>query len=454
MKCLQKIRNCTLTWLINLFMVLLARGSDKNMIRLTYLAEKITKREHYLRQIRKIRKLFQEGHPTLEVAKKIIRQSHPHHRRRIIKSFVINQLLVGSNKRKEFSEKEGFYPPGTFLISPTMRCNLRCHGCYAASYTKEDDLPYKIIDRVIKEANEMGMYYVCISGGEPFLREDLFDLYEKHRDTAFMVYTNGTFIDDKMAKRLLKAGNILPCLSLEGFKKETDERRGKGTFDKVMKAMDILRKHRVLFAFSATCTRENADVITSDEFIEMLIKKGCVIGWYFLYTPVGHHPNWDLVPTPQQRAMLLRREQEIRDIKPILLTSFFIDGAIVGGCIAAGRRYFHINNKGDVEPCVFTHFAVDNIKEKSLKEVLNSPFFRALRERQPHDENLLRTCPLHDHPEVLREVVASSGAHPTHPGAEEVITKFADKMDKYAQEWAKVADPIWEKEYKHKIKKR
>jgi MoaA/NifB/PqqE/SkfB family radical SAM enzyme len=431
-------------------MVLLARGSDKNMIRLTYLAERITKRDHYLRQIRKIRTLFEEGNPALEVAKRIIRQSHPHHRKRAIRTFVINQLLVGSNKRKEFSEREGFYPPGFFLMSPTMKCNLRCQGCYAASYSQEEELSFEVIDRIIKEANEMGMYYVCISGGEPFLREDIFDIFKKHKNTAFMVYTNGTLIDEGIAQRLLEVGNVLTCLSVEGFEAETDGRRGKGTFAKVMKAMDTLRKKGVLFAFSTTLTRKNAEVVTSNEFIDMLIEKGCVVGWYFLYTPVGHQPDWNLVPTPQQRALLLRREQEIRDTRPILLASFFIDGTSVGGCIAAGRRYFHINNKGDVEPCVFTHFAVDNVKEKSLREVLDSSFFRALRARQPHDKNLLRTCPVHDHPEVLREVVASTGAHPTHPGAEQVITKLAPQMDAYAKEWAKVADPLWEKQYKKK----
>ncbi len=450
MKYLEKIKNYTLTQAINAFLTLLARNPEKNIMRLTYLTEKITKRRHYLVWIRKIRRLYRMGHPVLEITRRIINFSHPHHRKRIIKAFVINQMLKGSNERKKFSEENGFYPPGFFAISPTMRCNLHCHGCYAGNYSKKEDLDAGVIDRAIRELNQMGSYYVVVIGGEPFIREDLFDIFARHPETAFMVYTNGTMINESFAKRLLKVGNVLTILSLEGFKKETDERRGEGVFGKVMEAMDILKGNRVLFGFSVTHTRKNADVVISEEFMDMLIEKGCILGWYFSYVPIGRHPHMGLMATFQQRKELLDKINYYRGTKPILLASFFNEGQIVGGCMAAGKKYFHINNQGEVEPCVFLHFATDNIKEKSLKEVLNSPYFKAFRSKMPFCDNFLRPCPLHDHPWILREVVKETKAHPTYEGAEHVLTDLAPSLDDYAREWKKVADPIWEKEYKRK----
>ncbi len=450
MKYWEKIKNFTLTQAINTFLALLMRNPEKNIMRLTYLTEKITKRRHYLIWIRKIRRLYRMGHPTLELTKRIISFSHPHHRKRIIKAFVINHLLKGSNERKKFSEENGFYPPSFFAVSPTMRCNLPCHGCYAGNYSKEEELDAGVIDQAIKELNQMGSYYVVVIGGEPFIREDLLDIFARHPETAFMVYTNGTMIDEAFARLLLKVGNVLTILSLEGFKKETNARRGEGVFDKVMEAMDILKRNRVLFGFSVTHTRKNADVVISRKFIDMLVEKGCIIGWYFSYVPIGHHPHMELMATPQQRKELLEKINYYRETKPIFLASFFNEGQIVGGCMAAGRKYFHINAQGDVEPCVFCHFAVDNIKDKTLREILNSHYFKAFRSRMPFGENLLRPCPLHDHPWAMREVVKEAKAHPTCAGAEYVITDLAHQLDDYAREWKKVADPIWEKEYKRK----
>ncbi|MCG2675579.1 radical SAM protein [bacterium] len=460
MKYLERIKNYTLTQAINAFLTLLGRNPEKNIMRLAYLTERITKRRHYLVWIRKIRRLYRMGHPSLEITKRIINFSHPHHRKRIIRAFVINHMLKGSNERKRFSEMNGFYPPSFFAVSPTMRCNLHCHGCYAGNYPKEEELDAEAIDRAIRELNQMGSYYVVVIGGEPFIREDLFDIFARHPETAFMVYTNGTMIDEAFAKRLLRVGNVLTILSLEGFREETDARRGEGVFDKVMEAMDILKRNRVLFGFSVTHTRKNADVVTSEKFIDILVEKGCILGWYFSYVPIGRHPHMELMATTQQRKELLEKINYYRGTKPILLASFFNEGQIVGGCMAAGKKYFHINAQGDVEPCVFCHFAVDNIKDKTLREVLNSSYFKAFRSRMPFGENLLsrmpfgenllRPCPLHDHPWVMREVVKEAKAQPTSEGAEHVVTNLAQPLDDYAREWKRVADPIWEKEYKRK----
>ncbi|HSV32119.1 MAG TPA: SPASM domain-containing protein, partial [Atribacteraceae bacterium] len=190
------------------------------------------------------------------------------------------------------------------------------------------------------------------------------------------------------------------------------------------------------------------ELVSSDEYMEFLIGKGCYYGWYFTYVPIGKKPDINLMPTPEQRLLLRSRVHKMRYDKPIFIGDFWNDGPYVGGCLAGGRRYFHINNVGDVEPCVFCHFTVDNIKDRSLKEVFSSPFFRAIQLNQPYDNNLMRPCMLIDVPETLQEVVRKYGARPSHDGADSLLTTMKDGVEEYSRSFKKLADEIWEKEYK------
>jgi len=440
----KQIKPVVLSKLLYGLVQLLSMSSPHALIHYTKIAEAATTREHYKRAIKQIRKMWEEGHPSLRVAIKILRNTSPHHKKKIIRNFIINQLLVGSTKRKLFSEQEGgFYPPGLMVISPTMKCNLKCFGCYAGMYRNDEDLPFEVFDRVLNEAKEMGIYFIVVSGGEPFFRNDLFEIIEKHNDMSFHIFTNGSLLNEERVKRLADLGNVLPAISVEGFREETDARRGRGHYDKVLRAMQLLKEHGVLFGFSATMTKGNAHTITSDEFIDHWIEQGCTVGWYFLYTPVGREPNWQLVPTPGQRDMLRERVAYIRSNKEILIGDFWNDGPVVGGCIAGGRKYLHINSKGDVEPCVFCHFAMHNIKEVSLREAITSPLFKRIREHQNINKNLLRPCLIIDHPEVYREVCQMPGVRFTHEGAEQIITDFAPEIDTYAKMWGELADRAW-----------
>ncbi|GAG96337.1 unnamed protein product, partial [marine sediment metagenome] len=277
-----------------------------------------------------------------------------------------NAMIQGQPKRLAFARKYGFNPPNLLVISPTMRCNLKCYGCYAWQYSKKDDLPYDVCNRVIDEANDIGIYFFVITGGEPFCWGNFYDFLERHNDSFFQVYTNGQLIDDRVAKRLAELGNAVPCISVEGFEKETDRRRGKGAWARIMKSMDVLNDNGVLFGFSVTATRGNNELVVSDEFVDLFIEKGAFIGWYFNYVPIGKEPNLELMPTPEQRDYRRKRILEIRKSNKIIAADFWNDGPLVNGCMAGGKNYLHINVNGDVEPCVFVHFAVDNIKEKSL----------------------------------------------------------------------------------------
>ena len=380
--------------------------------------------------------------------RRILRNTNRRCKAQFFTNLVIRHVWVGTKRRDEVLLQEGFKPPWVYLISPTMRCNLRCSGCYAGSYDTRSDLELDVIDRVLDEGRELGVYFVTILGGEPFIRSDMWDVYRRHHDIIFQVFTNGTFIDREAAHRLSRLGNVLPIISIEGFEEETDARRGKGAFHGIVQAMDNLRHAGVAFGFSSMVTSQNVETIISDEFNDMLIARGCVMGWHFLYIPVGCNPDPSLMPTAEQRELLrVHGAARIRSQKPLFVADFWNDAPYVGGCIAGGRYYFHINNHGDVEPCIFVHFAVDNIREKSLREVLQSPFFRAIRERQPFGDNLLRPCMIIDHPTVLRDVCSQCQPYPTHPDSECLITTMCQPLDDYALKAAKVLDPVWQREF-------
>ena len=444
---LQSLKNYSTEKIISLLLSLASGSSNENLARMTYLMELIPKKDYYKERIRWIRQLIRENHPSMEFPRRILRDLHPNQRDKWITNLAVNHLLSGTNKRKAWAEREGYYPPSTVVISPTMKCNLSCYGCYAGDYQKSLELSLEEIDSVLTQMKEMGVYFAVISGGEPFFKDDIFEIFKKHADMAFLVFTHGGLIDERMVERLIEVGNVMPAFSLEGYEKETDERRGEGHFQKVMHAMDLLRQAGLSFCGSFTQTNKNTDIITDGSYIDMLVEKGCFALWLFSYVPVGRNPEIALMPTPEQRDFMRHRTAEFRAGKPMLFIDFWNDGPIISGCIAGGRKYFHINANGDIEPCVFCHFAVDNIRRTSIKEALRSPLFRKIREKQGENENLLRPCMLIDHPEVGRELFRSEGAYSTHEGAAEIFTDLAGDMDAYAGRYGAIADPAWEREF-------
>ncbi len=433
----------------------LPNASDKNIIRILKLAKRLTSKK-YKKVVKFVIKKMEQNHPSLHLFKYILFNLNPNCRDKLAINLFINSLLIGAKTRERYKEIYGYPPPYLMVISPTMKCNLKCIGCYAGMYQQKEDLDFETVDRILTEVKEkLGIYFVTISGGEPFVWPHLFDIFKKHNDVYFQVYTNGTLITEEIAKKLAEVGNAACAISVEGFEKETDQRRGKGVYNKVLKAMKNLKEAGVLFGFSATPTRYNTNIIVSDEFVDFYINKGCTFGWYFQYIPIGLKPDILLMATPEQRQYLRKRIKEMRKTKRIFFGDFWNDGPFVGGCMAGASHhgrgsYFHINCNGDVEPCVFVHFAVDNIKNKSLIEALNSDFFKAIRNEQPYTENLLRPCMIIDNPNILRNVVKKCNAKPTHHGADSVIndTKIIKHLDEYSKKMAELTEPIWEKEYK------
>jgi len=421
--------------------------SMDNIIRIIDLGEKLLDREDYREVGESMKKYIREGHPAVRVIERVLHELSQECRFRTIYNLFILALLSETSFREELKATEGFRPPFFFVISPTMRCNLNCYGCYAGQYEQSFGLRHEVLDRILGEALELGIHLVTFSGGEPFIRRDLFDLFEKHPDMIFQIYTNGTLIDEEMVHRFSMLGNVAPIISVEGFEESTDARRGKGHFQRIMRVMDLLREKGVLFGASITQTRQNYLEVSSDGFADLMVNKGVYLIWYFQYIAIGRNPDLSLMPAPQQRDEVRRRLGKIRSTRPFFICDFWNDGPYVDGCLAGGREYFHINANGDVEPCVFVHFAVDNIYEKSLREVLNSPFFKGIRARQPFSDNPLTPCMIIDKPHELRALVRQYQARPTHPGAETLVEEMASELDRYAEEYRRIAEESWEREY-------
>jgi MoaA/NifB/PqqE/SkfB family radical SAM enzyme len=367
----------------------------------------------------------------------------PSVRKKFIGSFLLRVGLFTKGKRIKLRQKWKQQVPWAILMDPTSSCNLKCIGCWATDYAKTDSLSFELMDRIIREGKPMGTFIYIYSGGEPLMRKrDIIHLCKKHPDCYFLAFTNGTLIDEKFAEEIARVGNFAPAISIEGFEDMTDFRRGEGTYRKAIRAMDILRENKILFGYSATYHRKNTSVVASEEFLDLVQEKGCHFGWYFTYIPVGSDAQSDLIVKPEQRAYMFHRIREVRKQRPMFLMDFWNDGEFVGGCIAGGRQYLHINAKGDVEPCAFVHYSNVNIKDMSLKEALQQPIFEEYRKNQPFNHNHLRPCPCLDNPQKLRNIVNNSKAKSTQLNDLESVEALTAKCEEHACGWAPIADEL------------
>jgi MoaA/NifB/PqqE/SkfB family radical SAM enzyme len=369
----------------------------------------------------------------------------------IIKTFITDlgyeSGYKGNIKRHELMEKEDCNIPWAILFDPTTACNLKCTGCWSAEYGHKYNLTYAEMDDIVTQGEAIGTHFYLMTGGEPTVRmNDVIKLAAAHSRSEFHLFTNGTLIDEKMCDEVLKVKNISFSLSLEGFETVNDSRRGEGTFNKVMHAMEIMHKKGILFGTSICYTSANYDVVTSNEFIDMIIEKGAKYTWYFHYMPVGNNAVSELMPNPDQREYVLNRIRYIRSNKSdklIFPLDFQNDAPYIQGCVAGGRNYLHINAKGDVEPCVFIHYSNCNIKDTSLLEALKSPIFMAYHKYQPFNDNYLRPCPMLENPEYIKKMVDETGAKSTDYISPESVDHLIAKTIPYAKKWTPRSEKIW-----------
>ena len=283
-------------------------------------------------------------------------------------------------------EKEGLHVPPFLIASITSSCNLHCAGCYSRSnHATVDCRPVRQLTdeewlRIFREADELGVSFILLAGGEPMLRKDIIEAAGKMPDILFPVFTNGTFMNDQYFALFDRCRNLIPVMSIEGGKKETDERRGEGVYEKLIANMDRLHEKGLIYGASVTVTKENLTKVVSEEFLDSLADRGCKAVFFVEYVPVTEESR-NLAPDDEDRTFLKEKTAELRENhEEMMFISFPGDEKSSGGCLAAGRGFFHINSHGGAEPCPFSPYSDINVRNTSLREALHSPLFTALRD--------------------------------------------------------------------------
>lgn len=416
---------------------------EENLPKLMALVDRFSPADWYTSQRSAVREVIEKKNNWYQLILKLYELA-PNVRRAFFQNFLFNASLKGSAIQNEAKEREGCNVPWAILLDPTSACNMHCTGCWAAEYGHLLNLSYEDIDSIIRQGKELGVYMYIYTGGEPLVRKaDLIRLCEAHPDCEFLSFTNGTLIDEAFCNEMLRVGNFVPAISLEGFEEANDSRRGEGAFGKVRDAMALLKAHRLPFGVSTCYTSRNFEDVTSEAFFDYMVDSGALFAWFFHYMPVGNDAAPELLPAPEQRAEVYRRIRAFRSSKPIFTLDFQNDAEYVGGCIAGGRNYLHINAKGDVEPCVFIHYSNVNIHDCTLLDALKSPIFMAYHDEQPFNGNMLRPCPMLENPECLRRMVKETGAVNTDYQSPESVDHLCDKTTPYAERWKPTADALW-----------
>ena len=319
-----------------------------------------------------------------------------------------------ASKKRMAAEEQGEHIPSYLIASITSQCNLHCEGCYSrCNHATVDTAPVAQLSteewaRIFDEADELGLSFILLAGGEPMLRRDVIEAAGKKQNILFPIFTNGTFIDRRYFELFDRCRNLLPVMSIEGERELTDARRGKGIYDKLIANMDEFRRRGLIFGASVTVTTENLREVSSDAFLQKLSDRGCKAVIFVEYVPVTEEGR-ELAPGDPERAYLRGEIARLRAERPeMVYISFPGDEKSSGGCVAAGRGFFHINSHGGAEPCPFSPYSDVNVRDSSLREAMNSGLFRALRDNGHLLEDHVGGCVLFEKRELVEKLLRES----------------------------------------------
>ncbi|MCS7240771.1 MAG: radical SAM protein [Candidatus Bipolaricaulota bacterium] len=287
---------------------------------------------------------------------------------------------IGARRRAHLIP-QGISAPPFLIFSVTAKCNFHCAGCYSNALHRlpRAELTTREVEDIVRQARDLGTMAVLLAGGEPLLREELLFLTAKFPTLLFLLFTNGSLLDPQKIGELKKQPHVVPIISLEGEERETDHRRGAGTYLSVTEAMARLQQEHIPFGTSITLTRHNFEEVTKKQFLVSLLKRGCYVYFYINYVPVvAGTENLELLP--EQVREFGRTLADLRASLPAIFVAFPYDEVAAGGCLAAGRGFVHINAYGDLEPCPFSPYTDANLREQSYAQALGSPLLQRIRE--------------------------------------------------------------------------
>ena len=328
-------------------------------------------------------------------------------------SFMLKFAAASSaaSKKRRKAEDKGEHIPPFLIASITSKCNLHCAGCYSrCNHATVDSEPVKQLtdeewQAVFDEAEALGISFILLAGGEPMLRRDVIEAAGKKKNILFPIFTNGTYLDERYLELFDKCRNLILVMSIEGNRELTDERRGKGIYDRLIANMDEIKKRGLIFGASVTVTTRNYMEVTSQAFLNSLAEKGCKVIIFVEYVPVTEESS-ELAPSDSEREYLQNEIIQLRETHPeMVYISFPGDEKSSGGCVAAGRGFFHINSHGGAEPCPFSPYSDINVRNSSLKEAINSPLFRKLRDEGYLLEDHSGGCVLYEKRELVQKMI-------------------------------------------------
>ncbi len=319
-----------------------------------------------------------------------------------------------ASKKRRKAEDAGEHIPPFLIASITSKCNLHCAGCYSrCNHATMDNEPVWQLTRgewmkIFEEAEDLGISFILLAGGEPLLRRDIIEAAGQIPNILFPIFTNGTYMDEQYFKLFDKCRNLIPIMSIEGERETTDKRRGLGIYDKLIANMDEIKKHRLIFGASVTVTTQNLKEVSSDFFLKNLSDHGCKAVVFVEFVPVTDDSSW-LAPGDEEREYLKGEIARLRQERPeMVYISFPGDEKSSGGCVAAGRGFFHINSYGGAEPCPFSPYSDINVRDTSLREAVNSRLFRELRDGGYLMDDYPGGCTLYEKRDQIEKIVADT----------------------------------------------
>jgi len=318
---------------------------------------------------------------------------------------------IASQKRQR-AEEAGEHIPPFLIASITSKCNLHCAGCYSrCNHATADTRPVGQLTsdewlRIFDEADHIGVSFILLAGGEPMLRRDVIEAAGEKSNLLFPIFTNGTFMDERYFDLFDRCRNLIPIMSIEGERETTDARRGKGIYDRLIQNMDRLHERGLIFGASITVTTKNIGEVFSDAFLRKLLERGCRAVIFVEFVPVSGDGK-ELAPGDAQRRYLRGEIARLREERPeMVYVSFPGDEKSSGGCVAAGRGFFHINSRGGAEPCPFSPYSDVSVRDATLREAMRSPLFTALRSGNLLMEDHDGGCVLHEKRKQVEALLA------------------------------------------------
>ena len=319
-----------------------------------------------------------------------------------------------ASKKRRAAEDAGEHIPPFLIASITSKCNLHCAGCYSrCNHATVDAEPVSQLTgpewfRIFDEADELGISFILLAGGEPMLRRDIIEAAGKKPGILFPIFTNGTFMDQRYFELFDRCRNLIPIMSIEGEKEITDARRGAGIYDRLIANMDELHRRSLIFGASVTVTTQNIREVSSEDFLKKLSGRGCKAVIFVEFVPVTEDSK-ELAPGDNEREYLRGEIARLRQEHPeMVYISFPGDEKSSGGCVAAGRGFFHINSHGGVEPCPFSPYSDVNVRNTSLRDAMHSPLFTALRDGSILIDDHDGGCVLYEKRELVEKLLAQT----------------------------------------------